>query len=152
MNKMILSTLAYIKKDGKTLMLEKGRGYQKAKYNGLGGKFDAGESPEECVIREVYEESGLIVKSLKLKGFISFPDFDGTNDWYVFVYIIKDFTGELIESDEGKLHWIDDAKVLEQNIWPGDKVFIPWLDKEDIFSAKFIYKDGEFKDYEVAFY
>ena len=152
MNKTILSTLAYIKKDGKTLMLEKGRGYQTGKFNGLGGKFDAAETPEECVIREVKEESGLIVNSLKLKGFISFPNFDNENDWYVFIYIVDDFSGELIESDEGKLHWIDDDKVLEQNIWPGDKVFIPWLDQNKIFSAKFIYKAGEFIDYEVFFY
>lgn len=151
-NKMILSTLAYLQKDNKTLMLEKERGYQKGKFNGLGGKFDAGESPEECVIREVYEESGLLANSVILKGFISFPDFDAENDWYVFVYLIKDFKGELIESDEGKLHWVDNDKVLEQNIWPGDKVFIPWLKQDKIFSAKFIYKNGEFISHEVVFY
>ncbi len=149
---MIMSTLAYLKKDGKTLMLEKGRGYQTGKFNGLGGKFDKAETPEECVIREVREESGLIVKSMQLKGFITFPNFDGDNDWFVFIYLVDDFEGELLESDEGKLHWIDDDKVIEQNIWPGDKVFLPWLEKDGVFSAKFNYKASEFVDYEVVFY
>ena len=149
---MIMSTLAYLKRDGKTLMLEKGRGYQIGKFNGLGGKFDKAETPEECVIREVREESGLVVKSLQLKGFITFPNFDGDNDWFVFIYVVDDFSGEMIASDEGKLHWIEDDKVVEQNIWPGDKVFLPWLEQDKIFSAKFNYKDGEFVDYEVVFY
>ena len=147
-----MSTLAYLKRDGKTLMLEKGRGYQIGKFNGLGGKFDKAETPEECVIREVREESGFVVKSMQLKGFITFPNFDGDNDWFVFIYVVDDFSGEMIASDEGKLHWIDDDKVIAQNIWPGDKVFLPWLAQSKIFSAKFNYKDGEFVDYEVVFY
>ena len=149
---MIMSTLAYLKRDGKTLMLEKGRGYQIGKFNGLGGKFDKAETPEECVIREVREESGFVVKSMQLKGFITFPNFDGDNDWFVFIYVVDDFSGELKASDEGKLHWIDDNEVIEQNIWPGDKVFLPWLEQDKIFSAKFNYKNGEFVDYEVVFY
>ncbi len=147
-----MSTLAYLKRDGKTLMLEKGRGYQIGKFNGLGGKFDKAETPEECVIREVREESGFVVKSMQLKGFITFPNFDGDNDWFVFIYVVDDFSGEMIASDEGKLHWIDDDMVIEQNIWPGDKVFLPWLEQDKIFSAKFNYKNGEFVDYEVVFY
>ena len=65
--------------------------------NGLGGKFEEGESPEECAIRELKEESGLIAKKIVLKGHITFPLFDGKDDWYVFVFTIPEFEGEQIE-------------------------------------------------------
>ena len=69
---------------------------QECKWNGLGGKFEPGETPEECVIREVLEESGLLIRNPKLCGLLMFPKFKG-NDWYVFVFTATEFTGELIE-------------------------------------------------------
>ena len=72
------------------------------KWNGLGGKFEAGETPEECVIREVHEESGLSIRNPKLCGLLLFPKFKG-NDRYVFVFTASDFSGELIDSPEGRL-------------------------------------------------
>jgi 8-oxo-dGTP diphosphatase len=133
-------------------MLHKAKGYQEGKWNGLGGKFDAGESPEECMKREVLEESGLIVEAAILKGFLSFPDFDGHDDWYCFVYTVSQFSGELKPSDEGKLEWIPDSELMNLNLWPGDRVFLPWIGQNRFFSAKFIYQQGVFKDYEVIFY
>ena len=65
--------------------------YHEGKWNGLGGKFEKGESPEECAIREIEEECGLKVKSVKMKGFITFPLFDGKDDWYVFLFTANEF-------------------------------------------------------------
>lgn len=149
---MKLATLAYVKKDGHTLMLHKARGYQQGKWNGLGGKFDAGESPEDCLKREVFEESGLTVTAARLKGFITFPDFDGADDWYAFVYVVDGFSGDLAASDEGELRWIPDAEVADLEMWAGDRVFLPWLERSETFSAKFSYASGVFKDYTVIFY
>lgn len=152
---MKLATLCYVTKENKTLMLyrnKKQNDYHEGKWNGLGGKFEIGETPEECAVREIKEEAGLTVKSMKLKGFITFPLFDGKEDWYVFLFVIDKFDGDLIDSPEGKLEWIDNNKLLELNLWDGDKIFIPWLFQEKFFSAKFNYERGEYKDYTVEFY
>ncbi|RMD51565.1 MAG: 8-oxo-dGTP diphosphatase [Ignavibacteria bacterium] len=152
---MKLATLCYVRKDGKTLMLyrnKKENDYHEGKWNGLGGKFEPGESPEECAIREVKEESGLTAKSITMKGIITFPMFDTKEDWYVFLFVINDFEGELIDSPEGRLEWIDDEKLTGLNLWDGDKIFIPWLSGDKFFSAKFNYDNGKFTDYSVEFY
>lgn len=154
---MKLATLCYVqdKLSNRTLMIyrnKKENDYHEGKWNGLGGKFEPGESPEECAIREIKEESGLTVKSVKMKGFLTFPLFDGKDDWYVFLFTADDFEGDLIESPEGHLEWIPNENLFDINLWDGDKNFIPWLFEENFFSAKFNYKDGEFIDYEVSFY
>jgi 8-oxo-dGTP diphosphatase len=154
---MKLATLCYVidKTNKTTLMIYRNKkkdDYHEGKWNGLGGKFNPGETPEECAVREIWEESGLTVKSVAMKGFITFPLFDGKDDWYVFIFTANDFEGTLIDSPEGKLEWITDDKLLELNLWEGDTIFIPWLFKDKFFSAKFNYKDGKFIDYEVFFY
>lgn len=152
---MKLATLCYVQNNGKTLMLyrnKKENDYHEGKWNGLGGKFEAGETPEECAIREVEEESGLTMIDPVMKGHITFPLFDGKDDWYVFLFTANIFEGQLIDSPEGELEWIDNEKLTEINLWDGDKIFIPWLFKDKFFSAKFIYEDGEYKDYTVKFY
>jgi 8-oxo-dGTP diphosphatase len=133
-------------------MLHKAKGYQEGKWNGLGGKFDKGESPEECMKRETFEESGLVVEEAQLKGFLTWPDFDGEDDWYAFVYVVTKFSGEVKASDEGALEWIPDAEVMSLNLWPGDRVFLPWVFGNKFFSGKFIYERREFKEYSVVFY
>lgn len=154
---MKLATLCYVKdkQKNKTLMMhriKKQDDMHKNKWNGLGGKFNPGESPEECAIREVKEESGLDVESLCLKGVITFPMFDGKDDWYVYIFVIDEFSGELINCDEGELAWIDSNKVKDLNIWEGDKIFLTWLEQEKFFSAKFIYKDKKLEKFNVSFY
>jgi len=154
---MKLATLCYVidKKNQKTLMIhrvKKENDYHEGKWNGLGGKFSAGESPEECAIREVFEESGLTIKEPKMHGFISFPNFDGIHDWYVFIFTAVNFDGQLIDSNEGVLEWIPNDKLTSLNLWDGDKIFIGWLFQEKFFSAKFKYENGKFIDYEVFFY
>jgi 8-oxo-dGTP diphosphatase len=154
---MKLATLCYVidKKTNSTLMLhrvKKENDYHEGKWNGLGGKFELGESPEECAIREIEEESGLRVKNIKMKGFITFPMFDKIEDWYVFLFTAADFEGELIDSPEGNLKWIPNEKLTEINLWDGDKIFIPWLFEDKFFSAKFIYVEGKYVDHQVYFY
>ena len=117
----------------------------------FGWKFEAGESPEECVIREVLEESGLSIRRPRLCGLIMFPNFKG-NDWYVFVFTVTEFSGTLIDSPEGKLEWIKDEELSSLNLWESDHIFFPWLQKEEFFSAKFIYEGDKMDRYEVTFH
>jgi 8-oxo-dGTP diphosphatase len=152
---MKFASLCYVRRAGQTLMvhrIKKANDMHAGKWNGLGGKFEPGETPEECAVREIQEEAGLTVKRLIFKGMITFPGFANDEDWYTFIFIINDFDGELIESPEGHLEWIDDADLFSLNLWDGDKIFLKWLDQAGFFSAKFVYQDGRFIDYEVNFY
>ncbi|MBD3232685.1 MAG: NUDIX domain-containing protein [candidate division Zixibacteria bacterium] len=152
---MKLGTLCYIRDNGSTLMLhriKKKNDMHEGKWNGLGGKIDAGESPEECVKREVEEESGLRIIDPVMKGVITFPKFDDIEDWIVFVFVAESYKGELIESREGVLKWIDNRELLDLKLWDGDKIFINWLDRDDFFSAKFVYDKGQLVSHQVSFY
>jgi len=154
---MKLATLCYIidREKNCTLMLhriKKENDFHEGKWNGLGGKFELHETPEECVIREIEEESGLKISSPRLHGLITFPLFDGKEDWYVFLFTADKFEGELISSDEGHLEWIPNENLLSLNLWEGDQIFIPWLFGEKFFSAKFTYDNKKLTDYSVDFY
>lgn len=152
---MKLATLCYVKQGTQTLMIhrvKKENDMHAGKWNGLGGKFEAGETPEECAIREILEESGLSAKNLNLKGFLTFPAFANEEDWYAFVFVVDQFEGELIDSPEGQLEWIDTDKLLELNLWEGDRIFLPWLEKPGFFSGKFIYEDGKLQSNQVVIY
>lgn len=149
------STLCYIEKDNKTLLLhrtKKENDVHKDKYIGLGGKLEAGESPEECIIREVKEECGLELKNPKLRGILTFPKFKDDEDWYVFLYTSNEFTGKLQESNEGELKWVNNDEVLKLNISEGDKLFLNWLKEYDFFSAKFVYENKVLVDYNLVVY
>ena len=152
---MKLATLCYLRKNSHTLMIhriKKENDMHAGKWNGLGGKFEPGESPEECIIREVREESGLEIRNPRMHGLLMFPNFKG-DDWYVFVFTVREFSGELMaNSPEGKLEWIPDEKLTSLNLWESDQIFFPWLERDDFFSAKFIYAGNEMKSYEVNFY
>jgi 8-oxo-dGTP diphosphatase len=152
---MKLATLCYVRRDGKTLMvhrIKKPNDMHQGKWNGLGGKLEPGETPEECAIREIFEESGLRIRDPQLKGLLTFPAFAKEEDWYAFVFVVTDFAGELIDSPEGVLAWVDDSELLGLDLWEGDRYFMPWLDQAGFFSAKFVYKDGVFVDHDVVFY
>ncbi len=152
---MKLATLCYVRQAGKTLMVyrnKKPNDMHMGKWNGLGGKLEPGESPEECAVREIFEESGLHVATLTLKGFLTFPSFSNDEDWYAYVYLISDFNGNLIDSPEGELRWIEDGELLNLNLWDGDRIFLPLLDSPGIFSGKFVYKDGKLIEHEIFSY
>ena len=150
---MILATLCYIQHAGQTLMIhriKRADDIHLGKWNGLGGKFEPGESPEECVIREVREESGLELRQPRLCGLLIFPGFKG-NDWYVFVFTAHDFSGELKENEEGYLEWIPDERLESLPLWPSDHIFLPWIRGGKFFSAKFVYAGDEMIDHAVTF-
>jgi 8-oxo-dGTP diphosphatase len=142
--------------NGKTLMLhrvKKENDMHEGKWNGLGGKLEPGESPEECVVREVEEESGLIIRDPMMKGIITFPAFDGVDDWYVFLFTATQFEGTLMESSpEGNLEWIESEKVYELELWEGDKIFLNWMEDDRFFSAKFVYEEENLVAHDVIFY
>ena len=123
------------------------------RWNGLGGKLDPGESPEQAMRREVFEESGLTVEEAELKGVLTFPDFDGRHDWYAFVYVVTRTSGAVgPDPHEGSLHWVPTAELTALPVWEGDRVFLAWLDRPGTFSAVFRYQGGRLVDHEVHFY
>lgn len=142
---MILSTLCYIEKDGKYLMLhrtKKKNDINKDKWLGIGGKIEDGESPEECIIREVKEETGLKLNTYKLRCAVTYVSTNWETE-YMYVFTSNDFTGELIECNEGDLQWVQKDKVTELNTWEGDKIFVEKIKNNDaFFTVKFNY-DGE---------
>lgn len=142
---MILSALCYIEKDGKYLMLhrtKKKKDINKDKWLGVGGKIEEGESPEECIVREAKEETGLTLKEYQLRGIVTYV----SNKWeteYMYVFTATEFEGNLIECDEGDLKWIEKEKVNTLPTWEGDHIFVGKLQKDNgFFSVKFEY-DGE---------
>lgn len=140
---MLQTTLCYIEQNGKYLMLHrvsKKNDVNKDKWIGIGGKFEQGEMPEECLLREVYEETGLTLNSYKFRGILTFVC-DCAETEYIFLYTSDDFSGQLKDCDEGELCWIEKEKVFDLNIWEGDKVMFRLLDeKSEPFSLKLVYE------------
>ena len=148
-------TLCYIEKNGKYLLLyrtKKENDLNKDKWIGVGGKFEDKESPEECVVREVKEETGLTLNSYKLRCVVTFV----SNEWeteYMYVFTSNDFTGKLIECNEGELEWIDKEKVRNMPTWEGDKIFLDRiLEDTPFFTAKVEYEGEKLVDYIVYEY
>lgn len=140
------TTLCYIEKDRKYLMLLRNKKQvdeNKGKWIGVGGHFEEGESPEECLLREVTEETGLTLTSFQFRGIVTFiSDEWGTE--YMHLFTATEFFGELKECNEGKLCWIDKSEVMNLNLWEGDRVFLKLLlERDTFFSLKLSYKGDE---------
>lgn len=152
---MIFSTLCYIEKDGKYLMLhrtKKENDINKDKWLGIGGKFEKNESPEECIIREVKEETGLILKSFRLRCIATYISTTWETE-YMCVFTSNDFEGELIECNEGDLEWIDKNEIINLNTWEGDKIFTDKIENnDDFFTVKFEYDGDKLIKYDVNQY
>lgn len=152
---MILSSLCYIEKDGKYLMLhrtKKEKDISKGKWLAIGGKFENEESPEECIIREVREETGLILKSMILRCIVTYVSKEWETE-YMYVFTSKEFDGQLIECNEGDLEWIEKKKIDELNTWEGDKIFVHKIEKGDtFFTIKFHYDGDKMIDYRIHQY
>ncbi len=146
------TTLCYIEKDGKYLMLHRVKrenDINKDKWIGVGGHFEADESPEECLLREVEEETGLILTAWKLRGIITFIC-DRQPTEYMFLYTADAFTGTLTECSEGNLEWVDKSKVYDLPVWEGDKIFFRLLEEDHpFFSLKLKYENDRLA--EMAF-
>lgn len=147
-----LTTLCYIEKDGKYLMLhrvKKDKDINKDKYIGVGGHFEYGESPDDCLKREVMEETGLTLLSYKPRGIVTFIYGDAAKPEeriveYMHLYTADEFEGELIDCDEGELIWIDKSLVYNLPVWEGDKIFFRLLEeREDFFSLKLVYSQTD---------
>lgn len=139
-----LSTLCYMERDGKYLMLHrtvKENDVNKDKWIGVGGHFEADESPEECLLREVREETGYTLTSYRFRGIVTFVSGNGVTE-YMSLFTADGFEGEPIPCDEGELAWVDIEDVWSLNIWEGDKIFFRLMDeREQFFSLKLVY-DG----------
>lgn len=137
-----LSTLCYIERDGKYLMLHrtvKKHDVNKDKWIGVGGHFEADESPEECLLREVWEETGYVLTSYRYRGIVTFVSGNGVTE-YMSLFTADGFEGEPCACDEGKLEWVDKKDVWNLNIWEGDKIFFRLIDEDyDFFSLKLVY-------------
>lgn len=154
---IMLATMCYIDNGDSFLMLKRNK-KENDIHEGLtisvGGKFEPGESPEDCIVREVKEETNLDIISPKLRGIITFPSFDGEKDWYTYVFTATEYTGSMIEDcNEGELIWVKKTEIQNIKTWEGDYIFLDWLVKnKPFFSAKFNYKNNKFIDYTVTFY
>lgn len=118
----------------------------------MGVELEAGETPQECAVREIFEETGLQANPV-LKGIITFPEFTPDHDWYTYVFTATEFEGELGECDEGTLEWVSYEDVLSKPTWEGDRTFLSWLlENKPFFSAKFSYEGDRLVDSQVDFY
>lgn len=138
------TTLCYIEQDGKYLMLhriKKQNDINKDKWIGVGGKVEFGESPEDCVRREVKEETGYTLCGQDFRGIVTFVYGDITE--YMYLYTTTEFTGEQIVCEEGELVWVEKEKVCDLPVWEGDKIFFRLLkERKEFFSLKLVYDEN----------
>ncbi len=138
-----LTSLLYLERDGKYLMLHRVKrehDENAGKWIGVGGKFEEGESPEECVIREAREETGLTVSSPVPRGIVTFVS-DEFGTQYMHLFTADRFTGTLLDCDEGELAWVDKSRVPDLPLWEGDRVFLRLLSEgAPFFLLKLVYR------------
>ncbi|SKA00452.1 8-oxo-dGTP diphosphatase [Treponema berlinense] len=141
-----LTTLCYIEKNGSYLMLhrvKKQNDINQDKWIGVGGHFEHQESPEDCLLREVKEETGLTLKNFNFRGIVTFVS-DGEPAEYMCLYTSDSFEGELTDCAEGTLEWVPFEKIESLELWEGDKIFLRLLHTDaPFFSLKLVYKDGK---------
>lgn len=146
---MRLTTLCYIEKDNQYLMLhrtKKENDQSHDKWLGIGGKLEPDESPEDCMKREVFEETGYHVENYVFAGVITFLS-DIWETEYMFLYVVTAFSGEQIECNEGDLQWVPKVDVMKLNLWEGDRIFIKrLLDEEYGFSIRYLYHGDDLVD------
>lgn len=128
---MLQTSLGYIESDGKYLMLHRIRkknDVNQDKWIGIGGKLEEGESPDECMLREALEETGLTLLDPKFRGVVTFSS-EGWEPELMFLFTCNTFEGTVKECDEGVLEWVDKQKMYELPIWEGDKIFLRLLEE-----------------------
>jgi 8-oxo-dGTP diphosphatase len=138
-----MTTLCYLEREGKVLLLhrtKKKHDENGGKYIGVGGKFEAGESPEDCMRREVFEETGYVPTAHRYRGIVTFV----SDEWgteYMHLFSVTDFEGEEKVCDEGDLCWVEKERVLSLPTWEGDRIFLALLwEERPFFSLKLSYE------------
>ena len=153
---MKMTTLCYIEKEGKYLMLhrvKKHHDINAGKWIGVGGHVENGETPEECLLREVKEETGLVLTAYRLRGLVTFLSDVGEPE-LMCVFTADAFDGEMIECDEGELAWVEKSDVLALPTWEGDRVFLERLlsGDERFFSIKLRYEGDKLVEKKITDY
>lgn len=153
---MKMTTLCYIEKEGKYLMLhrvKKHHDINAGKWIGVGGHVENGETPEECLLREVKEETGLVLTAYRLRGLVTFLS-DVCEPELMCVFTADAFDGEMIECDEGELAWVEKSDVLALPTWEGDRVFLERLLSGDdrFFSIKLRYEGDKLVEKKITDY
>ena len=149
----IIATLCYVEDNGKVLMMHRNKkenDVHEGKYNGLGGKSEVGEDPYTCVVREVREEAGINIEPIYVAN-ITFENFLPGLDWEVHLFRAKGYSGELIDCLEGDLVWVEKDKLLDLNLWDGDKIFLKHIFEDRFFFGRFEYDDGKLVNHELKF-
>ena len=144
---MIQTTLCYIEQDGQYLMLhrvKKKNDVNHDKWIGVGGKFEAGEAPEDCLMRETLEETGLTLTRYRFRGILTFI-YNDKDPEYIFTYTADGFTGNLKKCNEGDLEWVSRERIEALDLWEGDRIMFRLLfaDRKEPFSLKLRYHDDE---------
>ena len=141
-----LTTLCYVEKDGQYLMLHrisKKNDVNKDNWIGIGGHFEPNESPEECLLREAKEETGLTLTSWKFRGIVTFLA-EGWPPEYMCLYTADGFEGSITPCNEGKLEWVPKTELSKLNLWAGDRIFLKLLAEDTpFFSLKLMYKGDD---------
>jgi 8-oxo-dGTP diphosphatase len=138
------TTLCYIQNDrGQTLLLhrvKKENDLNKDKWIGVGGGFEDKESPEDCLLREVYEETGLTLTRWRYRGIVTFVS-DRWETEYMHLYTADGWTGDIIECNEGTLEWVNNARIPDLPAWAGDRIFLRLIAEDaPFFSLKLTYQ------------
>ena len=143
---MKMTTLCYLERDSEYLMLHRTKkegDENRDKWIGVGGKFEPGESPEDCLLREVREETGLTLTAWRYRGLVTFV----SDVWpceYMHLFTADAWTGEERPCDEGELRWIGKETLYELTMWQGDRIFLRLLSEEvPFFSLKLVYRGEE---------
>ncbi|MFW9779211.1 MAG: NUDIX domain-containing protein [Candidatus Heimdallarchaeota archaeon] len=158
-----LATLAYIVNGQEVLLLfrnKKPNDFHQNRYIGIGGRLEAGETPLECVLREIREETGYTfsARDIQFRGYIYFDEINRNKEsedlppfnWLVFLYSARVKKKMVIENPEGDLHWIPFEKIPYQQMWEGDRIFTPkLLETDHVYEAKFIYEGEKIHHWEL---
>ena len=153
-----MTTLCYIEQNGTYLMLhriKKENDLNHDKWVGIGGKFEEGETPEECLLREVYEETGLTLTAYRFRGIVTFLS-DEWGSEYMYLYTADEFIGQMMAPEdcaEGELVWVPKEEVKHLPIWEGDKIFFRLLEEEQgFFSLKLRYEGARLAEHVLKIY
>lgn len=139
------TTLCYIKKDGCYLMLHRTKKKNDGsfeKWLGVGGKIEPGETPDECILRETKEETGLTLTTYSYRGKVNFY----SNQWedeIMYLYTATEYTGEMIDCNEGNLEWVPLSEIMNLHLWEGDKIFLKLLMEDAPFFELEVHYEGD---------